>query len=126
MAMKDNICQYKFFIYVPCSSYFVSKGLLRPAACLCRTNFQLSQDPDEDMQIVRDAVGYMKDTLADLKKQKSGVKWTVYTTGHSLGGFLATAVAVELDPEITKCATHPPCSWHASLRHTSCSIQHSR
>ncbi|KAK9915765.1 hypothetical protein WJX75_003906 [Coccomyxa subellipsoidea] len=70
-----------------------------------KTNFQLSQDPDEDMQIVRDAVGYMKDTLADLKKQKSGVKWTVYTTGHSLGGFLATAVAVELDPEITKVVT---------------------
>ncbi len=81
---------------------------LRPVSCLCRTNFQLSQDPDEDMQIVKDAVGYVRDTITDLKKQKSDVDWTFYTTGHSLGGFLATAVAVGLDPEITKCASSLP------------------
>lgn len=69
---------------------------------LHRTNFQLSQDPDEDMQIVKDAVGYVKDTLADLKNQKSSVDWKLYTTGHSLGGFLATAVAVQLDPQICR------------------------
>lgn len=69
---------------------------------LHRTNFQLSQDPDEDMQIVKDAVGYVEDTLADLKKQKSSVDWKLYTTGHSLGGFLATAVAVQLDPQISR------------------------
>ncbi|EIE25649.1 hypothetical protein COCSUDRAFT_60661 [Coccomyxa subellipsoidea C-169] len=70
-----------------------------------KTNFQLSQDPDEDMQIVKDAVGYVRDTITDLKKQKSDVDWTFYTTGHSMGGFLATAVAVVLDPEITKVVT---------------------
>ncbi|BDA43836.1 hypothetical protein COCOBI_05-0150 [Coccomyxa sp. Obi] len=70
-----------------------------------KTNFQLSQDPDEDMQIVKDAVGYVKDTLANLKKQKSNVDWKLYTTGHSLGGFLATAVLVQLDPEISRAVT---------------------
>lgn len=54
------------------------------------------------MQIVKDAVKYVEDTLADLKKQKSSVDWKVYTTGHSLGGFLATAVAVQLDPQISR------------------------
>lgn len=56
------------------------------------------------MQIVKDAVRYVEDTLEDLKKQKSNVDWTLYTTGHSLGGFLATAVAVQLDPQISRWA----------------------
>lgn len=55
------------------------------------------------MKIVEDAVKYIRDTIADLKKLKGRIDWKFYTTGHSMGGFLATAVAVELDPEITRC-----------------------
>ena len=36
-----------------------------------------------------------------------GTEWEFYATGHSLGGFLAAAVTIELDPDISKCAR--PC-----------------
>ena len=54
------------------------------------------------MQFVKDTVKYVEETLEDLKKQKSNVGWTLYNTSHSLGGFLATAVAVQLDPQISR------------------------
>jgi hypothetical protein len=31
-------------------------------------------------------------------------EWEFYATGHSLGGFLASVVTIELDPDISKCA----------------------
>jgi hypothetical protein len=34
---------------------------------------------------------------------QKGTQWTFYTTGHSLGGFLATVVAIEIGQEIEKC-----------------------
>ena len=37
---------------------------------------------------------------------QKGIQWTFYTTGHSLGGFLATVTAIEIGQEIEKCA---PC-----------------
>ena len=38
---------------------------------------------------------------------QKGIKWTFFTTGHSLGGFLATVTAIEIGQEIEKCA---PCN----------------
>lgn len=35
---------------------------------------------------------------------QKGTAWTFYTTGHSLGGFLATVTAIEVGQEIEKCA----------------------
>ena len=35
---------------------------------------------------------------------QKGIQWTFYTTGHSLGGFLATVTAIEIGQEIEKCA----------------------
>ena len=36
---------------------------------------------------------------------QKGIKWTFFTTGHSLGGFLATVTAIEIGQEIEKCAS---------------------
>ena len=41
---------------------------------------------------------------------QKGIEWTFFTTGHSLGGFLATVTAIEIGQEIEKCAPcNPPC-----------------
>ena len=45
---------------------------------------------------------------------QKGIQWTFYTTGHSLGGFLATVTAIEIGQEIEKCA---PCK--SPYRHES-------
>ena len=40
---------------------------------------------------------------------QKGIQWTFFTTGHSLGGFLATVTAIEIGQEIEKCApSNPP------------------
>ena len=38
---------------------------------------------------------------------QKGIQWTFFTTGHSLGGFLATVTAIEIGQEIEKCV---PCN----------------
>lgn len=40
--------------------------------------------------------------------ETGGTEWEFYATGHSLGGFLAAAVTIELDPDISKCARAVP------------------
>lgn len=43
-----------------------------------RTNYTLSQDPDEGMGIVDDAVSFVKNTMSSLKSDSSGL-FTVYS-----------------------------------------------
>ena len=38
-----------------------------------RSNWQLSQDPDEDMEIAREAVDNVRDTIRQLRGQDRGV-----------------------------------------------------
>ncbi|CAK0757234.1 hypothetical protein CVIRNUC_002523 [Coccomyxa viridis] len=75
-----------------------------------KTNYTLSKDPDESMGIVDDAVAFVKGTMSKLKSDSGGfftkgIQWTFFTTGHSLGGFLATVTAIEIGQEIEKVVT---------------------
>ena len=54
---------------------------------------------------MREAVGFVRDTINELEEQQGDVEWKFSATGHSLGAFLANAAAVELDDNISKYAT---------------------
>ena len=56
--------------------------------------------------------------------ETGGTEWEFYATGHSLGGFLAAAVTIELDPDISKCA-RAPMRCNAGTRMTRFLIYHS-
>ena len=67
-----------------------------------RCNNELRQDPDHEIDIVEEAVEYAGDMLKKLSEQYSGTAWTFYTTGHSLGGFVANAIQIRFDDDFEK------------------------
>ena len=67
-----------------------------------RTNMELTKDPSDDMEILKQAKDFTRSAVKDLESKHSSVTWHWFTTGHSLGGLLATAVAVHEDPKIER------------------------
>ena len=51
---------------------------------------------------MEEAVKYAGDMLKKLPEQFSDTAWTFYTTGHSLGGFVANAIQIQFDDEFEK------------------------
>ena len=44
----------------------------------------------------------MEKVLKKLADEFSGTEWTHYTTGHSLGGFVANACQIRFDDQLEK------------------------
>ena len=63
---------------------------------------ELTKDPSDDMEILKQAKDFIQSAVKDLESKHSSVTWHWFTTGHSLGGLLATAVAVHEDPKIER------------------------
>lgn len=70
-----------------------------------KCNMELRQDPDHDIDIVEEAADYMDSQLQRLSEQFPDTEWTHYTTGHSLGGFVANACQIRFDDQLQKCVT---------------------
>lgn len=70
-----------------------------------KCNNELRQDPDHDIDIVEEAIEYAGDLLKKLPEQYSDTAWTFYTTGHSLGGFVANAIQIHFDDDFERCVT---------------------
>ena len=49
-----------------------------------RSNWKLSQDPNEDMDVAREAVDYVRDTIRQLRGQKRGVVTQVRSSSSSV------------------------------------------
>lgn len=67
-----------------------------------RCNNELRQDPDHEIDIVEEAIEYAGDMLKKLPQQYADTTWTFYTTGHSLGGFVANAIQIRYDDDFEK------------------------
>ncbi|DBA86511.1 hypothetical protein WJX79_003350 [Trebouxia sp. C0005] len=78
---------------------------IQMAKAQLKCNMELRQDPDHDIDIVEEAVVYMDDKLKKLTEQFPDTQWTHYTTGHSLGGFVANACQIHFDDQLKKCVT---------------------
>ena len=76
---------------------------------LRRSNWLLTQDPDDDdLDIIKDGLEFAKDAIRDLEREHSDTDWQYFTTGHSLGALMATALAVEQDGKVDRCALTSP------------------
>lgn len=74
-----------------------------------RSNWLLTQDPDDDdLDIIKDGLEFAKDAIRDLEREHSDTDWQYFTTGHSLGALMATALAVEQDGKVERCALTSP------------------
>jgi hypothetical protein len=85
-----------------------------------RTNYALSQDPDEGMEIVDDAVSFVKNTMSSLKSDSSGL-FTVcsplsYLVSLSEHVFLDFCIKQDLS---SKCHAHVSTAWISC--HEECS-----
>ena len=43
--------------------------------------------------------------MRDLEREHSDTQWHYFSTGHSLGALMATALAIDEDGKIERCAT---------------------
>lgn len=64
----------------------------------CRSNARLREDPEEDMDIIKQAVQFIDEKLSDMSEK--GGSWKHYVVGHSLGGAVASCVAVALSDKL--------------------------
>eukprot|EP00884_Botryococcus_braunii_P009915 jgi/Botrbrau1/18925/Bobra.177_2s0078.2 len=69
------------------------------------SDWGLTQDPDENMGILKEASAFVQSTRHHLTFEYPGVNFNFYTTGHSLGGLSATAMAIQFEDLIIRCAT---------------------
>ncbi len=67
-----------------------------------RCNNELRQDPDHDIDIVEEAIRYTDRMLKKLTEEFPDTEWTHYTTGHSLGGFVANVCQIRFDDQLKK------------------------
>lgn len=63
----------------------------------CRSDWGLTQDPDENMGILEEASLFVEDTQRDISKRQNGSGMACYATGHSLGGLSAMAMVIQYD-----------------------------
>ena len=69
----------------------------------------MTQDPDDDdLDIIKDGLEFAKDAVRDLEQEHNDTDWQYFTTGHSLGALMATALAVEQDGKVERCAHTSP------------------
>ena len=74
-----------------------------------RSNWLLTQDPDDDdLDIIKDGLEFARDAIRDLEREHSDTDWQYFTTGHSLGALMATALAVEQDGKVERCVFTSP------------------
>lgn len=59
-----------------------------------RSDAKLKEDPEENMEIIKQAQQYLKKKMDEL--DDSGGSWTHHIVGHSLGGTVSSCVMVDM------------------------------
>lgn len=133
-----------------CDGHAATAQHPRPnASVLRRSNWLLTQDPDDDdLDIIKQArrlphypptwgpsiaanaatsgpprlqgLEFAEEAIRDLERKHSDTDWHFYSTGHSLGALMATALAIQEDQKVERyrlrCTLCPAararaCSW---------------
>lgn len=62
---------------------------------------------------------FAEEAMRDLEREHSDTKWHFYSTGHSLGALMATALAIQEAQKVERCCLR--CSLCAASHARSCS-----
>ena len=69
---------------------------------MCRQNYLIGQDSEQDMDITQTAEKWVRDGIKKIEAEKGG-SWKYYVTGHSLGGSTASCILVSCIDKIERC-----------------------
>ena len=63
------------------------------------------QADGQPLHCVPQGLDFAKDAMRDLEREHSDTQWHYFSTGHSLGALMATALAIDEEGKVERCAT---------------------